>query len=100
MRFSTQIFVIDKKLFSLNFIDDGFKKLNLRSFDGDKPSTLIGVSLMSCDSNLHQHGMTHVYMYWPPMQMWTLARFLPLVIGDLIPEDDKHWENFLCLSCV
>lgn len=29
--------------------------------------------------------------------MWTLARFLPLVIGHLILEDDKHWENFLCL---
>ena len=57
--------MIDKKLFSLTFIDDGFKKLNLRSFDGDKPSTLSGVSLTSCDSNLHQHGMnmfTHVYM--------------------------------------
>ena len=63
MRFFTQVFVIDKKLFSLTFIDDGFKKLNLRSFDGDKPSTLSGVSLTSCDSNLHQHGMnmfTHV----------------------------------------
>ena len=60
MRFSTQVFVIDKKLFSLTFIDDGFKKLNLRSFDGDKPSTLSGVSLTSC-----QHGMnmfTHVYL--------------------------------------
>ena len=31
------------------------------------------------------------------MQMWTLARFLPLVIGHLIPENDKYWENFLCL---
>ncbi|CAI8047453.1 hypothetical protein GBAR_LOCUS26222 [Geodia barretti] len=82
-----KVFVIDKKLFSLTFIDDGFKKLNLRSFDGDKPSTLSGVSLTSCDSNLHQHAM----------QMWTLARFLSLVIGHLIPEDDKHWENFLCL---
>ena len=46
-----------KKLFSLDLIDDGFKKLNLRSFDGDKPSPLIGVSLASCDANLHQHGM-------------------------------------------
>ena len=100
MCFFTQIFVIHKKLFSLNFIDDGFKKLNLRSFDGDKPSTLIGVSLTSCDSNLHQHGMTHVLLQsclCAAMQMWTLARFLPLVIGDLIPEDNKHWENFLCL---
>ena len=31
------------------------------------------------------------------MQMWTLARFLPLIIGHLIPEHDEHWENFLCL---
>ena len=31
------------------------------------------------------------------MQMWTLRRFLPLVIGHLVPEDDQYWENFLCL---
>ena len=31
------------------------------------------------------------------MQMWTFARFLPLAIGHLLPKDDKHWENFLCL---
>ena len=31
------------------------------------------------------------------MQMWTLARFLPLVIGHIIPEDNENWENFLCL---
>ena len=36
-------------------------------------------------------------IYYAAMQMWTLARFLPLVIGHLIPEDDEHWENFLCL---
>ena len=55
-----QVFVIDKNLFSLNYIDDGFKRLNLRSFDGDKPSTLSGVSLTSHDSNLHQHGLSFV----------------------------------------
>ena len=31
------------------------------------------------------------------MQMWTLGRFLPLVIGHLVPEDDQYWDNFLCL---
>ena len=31
------------------------------------------------------------------MQMWALARFLPLAIGHLIPEGDAHWENFLLL---
>ena len=31
------------------------------------------------------------------MQMWTLGRFLPLAIGHVIPEESKHWENFLRL---
>jgi hypothetical protein len=29
--------------------------------------------------------------------MWCLARVLPLLIGDLIPEDDSNWQNFLLL---
>ena len=29
--------------------------------------------------------------------MWCLGRFLPLLIGDFIPEDDDYWENFLTL---
>ena len=29
--------------------------------------------------------------------MWTLGRFLPLVIGHIIPEGDEYWENFLRL---
>ena len=28
--------------------------------------------------------------------MWCLGQFLPLLIGEFIPEDD-HWENFLTL---
>ena len=52
-----QVF-IDKKLVTLDFIDDGFKKLNLHSCDGDKPSPLAGISLTTNDSNLHQHGIT------------------------------------------
>ena len=31
------------------------------------------------------------------MQMWTFARFLPVIIVHKIPEDDEHWQNFLCL---
>ena len=30
-------------------------------------------------------------------QTWCLARFLPLLIGDLIPNDEVHWEHFLSL---
>ena len=29
--------------------------------------------------------------------MWCLLRLLPLLIGDLIPEDCKYWLNFLKL---
>ena len=27
--------------------------------------------------------------------MWCLGRFLPLLIGDLLDEDDDYWEHFL-----
>ena len=30
-------------------------------------------------------------------QMWCLARFIPLLVGDLIAERDGNWENFLSL---
>ena len=30
-------------------------------------------------------------------QMMTLLRFLPLIIGDKVPCDDEHWNNFLLL---
>ena len=29
--------------------------------------------------------------------MWTLARNLPVMIGDLIPQGDVYWETFLTL---
>lgn len=29
--------------------------------------------------------------------MWCLARLLPLMIGELVPDGDANWENFLLL---
>ena len=29
--------------------------------------------------------------------MWCLARFLPLIIGDKVPEEDEYWMHFLKL---
>ena len=29
--------------------------------------------------------------------MWCLARFLPLLIGDKVPDGDENWENYLQL---
>lgn len=30
-------------------------------------------------------------------QMWNLAVYLPLIIGDQLPDDDNEWECFLIL---
>ena len=32
--------------------------------------------------------------------MWTLLRYLPLIIGNKIPENEPHWENFLVLVTI
>lgn len=29
--------------------------------------------------------------------MWLLGRLLPIVIGDLVPEDDPKWKNYLLM---
>lgn len=39
----------------------------------------------------------HIHVFVPAAQMWCLARFLPLMIGGLVPEDDEHWQLFQIL---
>ena len=33
-------------------------------------------------------------------KMWCLGQLLPLMIGELIPEDSEHWLNFLRLLTI
>ena len=33
-------------------------------------------------------------------QMWCLARLLPIIIGEEVPVDDEHWQNFLDLLVI
>ena len=56
-----QVFVLEEKMFTLLDIDECMKRPNLRYSDGDKPSTLAGISLHARDSNLHQHGECMVW---------------------------------------
>ncbi len=41
-------------------------------------------------------NLTHVHarLIFIASQMWCFARFLPLVIGDLVPDDDEHWCHY------
>ena len=29
--------------------------------------------------------------------MWLLGRLLPIMVGDLVPEDDNHWQCYIDL---
>lgn len=44
------------------------------------------------------------YMYTFVMnaasESWNLARMLPLLVGDLVPDDDPHWLNILLLLSI
>ena len=38
---------------------------------------------------------SHWFTIFIASQAWCLGRFLPLLIGDLIPEDDEKWSGYL-----
>ena len=48
--------------------------------------------------HLHEMLFHHLmFIYISATQMWCFDRFLPLMIGQKIPEDDDSWINFLLL---
>ena len=38
--------------------------------------------------------------YTVASQMWCLARALPLLIGDLVPQEDEVWKHFIQLLVI
>ena len=45
----------------------------------------------------HTQKIIWLTCVYTAMQMSKLARYLSLLIGDLVPEKGKHWETFLTL---
>ena len=41
--------------------------------------------------------LLNINVFLLAVQMWTLVRLFPLIIGREVPEEDPHWENFLTL---
>ncbi len=39
----------------------------------------------------------HLFSFLIAVQMWCLANHLPLIIGNLIPEDNANWQLYLTL---
>ncbi|XP_020616845.1 uncharacterized protein LOC110054828 [Orbicella faveolata] len=83
-----QKFISVEKYFTLDILNRRMAAFSYPIVDAcNKPSAITQQALSSDSPSLSQSAS----------QMWCLARMLPLLTGDLIPADDKHWENFLRL---
>ena len=43
---------------------------------------------------------SHFFFFNTASQMWCLAQLLPIIIGEMVPVDDEHWQNFLDLLVI
>lgn len=72
---------LEKLNFRITSFDYGFPDLK------NKPSVIGRHELKNPEGAMHQSAA----------QTWCLLRLLPCMIGDLIPEENKHWELLLLL---
>ena len=103
--------VREKKLFSLDQLNDHTTGITYGLSEVKNKPTEIAPASLTSDGHLKQSGI-HVYtcviyMYGDIIvllatatQMWCLGRFLPLLIGHHVPEGDCFWENFLLLLTI
>ncbi|KAK9963884.1 hypothetical protein ABG768_005106 [Culter alburnus] len=84
--------LIEQKLLTLDQLNNRLTSFDYGFSDGhNKPSAIKPQDLKNPDGAIRQTAA----------QMWCLLRLLPLMIGDLIPEGEKHWELLLSLlSCM
>ena len=81
-------FIISQGLFTLDSLNDRIRSFNYgRGETSSKPVQISKKSIHSKEGTIKQSAS----------KMWCLFRNLPLMIGDLIPEDNPHWELILSL---
>jgi hypothetical protein len=82
-----------RDLIQAGFIDCDLPNSRITSFDyspsdsKNKPSPISHKKIQNPDGASGQTAS----------QMWCLIRYLPLIIGDLVPEDNEHLELILVL---
>ncbi|XP_068747232.1 uncharacterized protein [Montipora capricornis] len=78
----------EEEYFTLETLNDRIATFDYGSPEmSNKPSAIKQQALSNDSASLSQTAA----------QMWCLARMLPILVGDLIPDGDENWENFLCL---
>lgn len=99
-----QSMICSKHYFTLNLLNERISCFEYsRTESRNKPAELKDKVLLS-EGNLGQTGGYMPYQMCDLLtntpsasQTWNLAIYLPLIIGDKIPEGDAEWENYLTL---
>jgi len=99
--------IAEESYFTLADLNTRIENLELGYMESkDRPTPISDTTLYSGGVSLKQAGKfffvyTSLSSFYPPCllpiaaQAWLLARILPLLVGDYIPDDDERWENFL-----
>ena len=98
-------FVNTKNYFTLDELNNKINEFPYVLTDkATRPATIAPTVLASSDHTVKQKGLyKHIYTYtviipkyytYVAAEMWCLARLLPLMIGEHIPQDDDRWELY------
>ncbi len=99
-------FVKTECYFSLDTFNSRLINLELGYMETkDRPTPIADSTLTSSGHSLKQAGKIIFCLLvcyicdkiYSPLaaQMWLLGRILPLIVGDLVPDDDERWLNYL-----
>ena len=82
-------YISNEKYFTLEQLNDIISKFDCGFYnDKNRPSPITHTTLSRTDTNSLKQGAS---------QMWCLGRLPPLMIGNLVPEDDDRWRLFTLL---
>ena len=105
--------ICEDKYFNLDNLNTRILNIELGYMETkDRPTPVTAVPLNSTRVTLKQSGrckynscictctctlLGSCFFLLVAAQMWLLARILPIIVGDYVPNDDDRWENFLLL---
>ncbi|XP_044171934.1 uncharacterized protein LOC122956333 [Acropora millepora] len=83
-----KVYINEQKLFTLDALNKRIAECDYGYHnDANRPAQITQKKLASADNGLRQHAN----------QMWCLGLHLPLIVGNLVPEDDEHWQHYCTL---
>ena len=81
-------YLVSVKHFTIDVLNDRLRRFDFGYSElSDKPSELDEKVIKSADQKIRQSAA----------KMWSLAVFLPLLVGDLVPEKCEAWDLFILL---